>query len=81
MKKINLNGNKMKDNPHNYIKKELKFPDYYGNNLDALYDCLTDISTDTEIILYNSEFVEKNIIETFIDASKVDEFLSFKIKK
>lgn len=31
---------------HHYLAKELNFPDYYGNNLDALYDCLTEISTD-----------------------------------
>lgn len=28
---------------HRYLSKELGFPDYYGSNLDALYDCLTDI--------------------------------------
>ncbi|MDE6761160.1 MAG: barstar family protein [Lachnospiraceae bacterium] len=27
---------------HKYLKEKLALPDYYGNNLDALYDCLTD---------------------------------------
>ena len=26
---------------HNIIKEKLEFPDYYGCNLDALWDCLT----------------------------------------
>lgn len=26
---------------HKYLKKKFGFPDYYGMNLDALYDCLT----------------------------------------
>ncbi|MEU6153796.1 barstar family protein [Actinosynnema sp. NPDC047251] len=26
------------------IGQALDFPDYYGQNLDALYDCLTDLS-------------------------------------
>ncbi len=28
---------------HAYLKKMLELPDYYGNNLDALYDCLTEM--------------------------------------
>ena len=38
-----------KNEIHNYLKKKMKFPDYYGGNLDALFDCLTDISADTAI--------------------------------
>ena len=28
---------------HAYLKEQLNFPDYYGNNLDALHDCLTEM--------------------------------------
>ena len=28
---------------HAYLKEALRLPDYYGKNLDALYDCLGDI--------------------------------------
>ena len=28
---------------HAYLAAELAFPDYYGANLDALHDCLSDI--------------------------------------
>lgn len=28
---------------HEIIKAELDFPDYYGRNFDALWDCLTDM--------------------------------------
>ena len=27
---------------HEVLKRDLDFPDYYGGNLDALWDCLTD---------------------------------------
>ena len=27
---------------HSYLKRELQLPDYYGNNLDALHDCLCE---------------------------------------
>ncbi len=28
---------------HRALAEALAFPDWYGNNLDALYDCLTDL--------------------------------------
>ena len=28
---------------HRIIKRELDFPDYYGGNMDAFWDCLTDM--------------------------------------
>ncbi len=32
---------------HAYLAQEFGFPSYYGRNLDALYDMLTEISEDT----------------------------------
>lgn len=34
---------------HRYIACKLGFPEYYGCNLDALYDCLTDLAEPTAI--------------------------------
>lgn len=39
---------------HGYLKEKLSLPDYYGNNLDALWDCLTTMD-DTEIVICNRE--------------------------
>ena len=38
-----LDASKMvsRQEAHRYLKEQLAFPDYYGKNLDALYDCLT----------------------------------------
>lgn len=45
---------------HGALKRGLNFPYYYGENLDALWDCLTDsIDNDDVIILKNYQFVEK----------------------
>ena len=38
---------------HSILVKTLSFPDWYGHNLDALYDCLTDIDAPTHLILEN----------------------------
>ena len=35
------------DAAHAYLKEKLAFPEYYGNNLDALFECLTDICEET----------------------------------
>lgn len=45
MKEIILQGHMLMDSEraHIYLAEELDFPDYYGRNLDALYDCLTDL--------------------------------------
>lgn len=38
-----------------YLAFKLEFPDYYGKNLDALYDSLTEISEDTCIGVFEPE--------------------------
>lgn len=40
-----LDGKKMvsREETHQYLKETFGFPDYYGKNLDALHDCLTEM--------------------------------------
>lgn len=38
---------------HRTVSQALAFPHWYGNNLDALHDCLTEISSDTRIQFVN----------------------------
>lgn len=75
---MQLDGNLIKEEGHDYLKEMLNFPDYYGKNLDALYDCLCEIGVETEIILINSNGVSSDLIDTFIDAACENNFLKFK---
>ena len=52
MKQIILDGNVLADaaKVHDYLMEMLSFPEYYGKNLDALHDCLTDLA-DVEIMI------------------------------
>lgn len=54
MKKILLDLNLIKNREqlHDYLALTMDFPDYYGRNLDALYDMLTDIMEDTCIGIF-----------------------------
>ena len=35
---------------HQYLARMLELPDYYGKNLDALFDCLTELGGCTIIL-------------------------------
>ena len=50
---IMLEGRAMTDRAaaHDHLAQRLALPEWYGRNLDALYDCLTEIGAETEIIL------------------------------
>lgn len=53
MRTIQIQANAMKtlDQAHTYLAQLMDFPTYYGRNLDALYDMLTEIPQDTQVIL------------------------------
>lgn len=43
-KDISSSGNtNYREKLHNLLKESLKLPEYYGKNLDALHDCLTEM--------------------------------------
>ena len=67
---INCGGAADKRELHHRIAEELAFPDWYGHNLDALMDCLTDLE-ETEVTLLGWQsvpFPAEGFWETFRDA-------------
>lgn len=58
-----LDGEKIRDKErlHETLAEALGFPDWYGKNLDALYDCLTDGQEETEIVVRNREVLKAHL--------------------
>jgi ribonuclease inhibitor len=86
MKSIILDGNKMinKKETHIYLKKVMSLPDYYGHNLDALWDILTSSNSKLNISLINTNslinYLDKygeNLIKVFKEASYENKNLIF----
>lgn len=46
---------------HAYIAKTMRFPEYYGGNLDALADCLGELGPQACVVLMNSPAMEKGL--------------------
>lgn len=62
MIEVKLDGEKIRDRGelHSCLASALGFPSWYGANLDALYDCLTDINADTRLVIcHGDELAEK----------------------
>ena len=83
MKQIVLDGNILADaaKVHNYLMEMLEFPEYYGKNLDALHDCLTDLE-DVEITITSPDedgAIFQRILRVFKAADRENETLYLNI--
>lgn len=79
MKTIILDGGKFKgkETVHSYLKEMFRFPEYYGNNLDALMDCLTDLD-EMEITITNADMSDpytKKVMKVFQRAQQEGEII------
>lgn len=63
---------------HTYLAETLGFPEYYGHNLDALHDCLTEL-TDTTVEFINipeEQTYFTKVLRVFRDAARRNDGLT-----
>lgn len=73
---------------HEYLKEAFCLPDYYGHNMDALWDCLhCSFDEPTTIILNDLSEIPKELkeaveimLELFTDLEREDEEVTVQIK-
>lgn len=69
---------------HVYIAERMDFPDYYGANLDALYDCLTDIGEDVKVKIINCDITDRDenaLVNVFWDAAFENDALKVEVER
>lgn len=61
--RVDLDGREMTDRErtHDYLASQLHFPEYYGRNLDALYDLLTERCEELEICFYHVQEMKNSL--------------------
>lgn len=60
---VQLDGSLMTDRSaaHDHLQERLSLPEYYGRNLDALFDLLTSLPEATEIDLLEKDTMLKQL--------------------
>ena len=46
---------------HASLAQQLSFPEWYGSNLDALHDCLTDLREETVIAMLHGDVLSESL--------------------
>ena len=83
---ILLDGRIMTDREalHTHLAEKLSLPDYYGRNLDALFDLLSVYPQSAEIVLVHADVMiaalgryGHGVLKTMVDASRANPNLEF----
>ena len=68
-----------KEQSHKYLKEKLELPEHYGENLDALYDCLTEMGKTEIYVLHGDAVNGKRVVRVLLAAEKENDELSVQI--
>lgn len=89
MARVQLDGRQLatKELLYPYIKRKFTLPDYFGNNLDALWDVLSTASKELEIhVIYSDDLLfelgayGKAVLKLFLDLGENNSNITIEIK-
>ena len=84
-----LDGRQITDRKtlHDQLQLQLELPAYYGRNLDALYDILTERGNPMTVVVTHWEDIEQSLghyaaalMDTLYDAAKANSALTIQVK-
>ena len=79
-----LNGNDItnREQLHDALSEALELPEWYGRSLDALYDCLTDLSVPTTIHVehWPQEDYLQRALPVIQDAAEENELIQVRLE-
>ena len=81
MQTFNIDGKKLIswDAFHAEFKKEMHFPDYYGENMDAWIDCIDELSDEPTILqIENGKYLKENVPELFNAILECGAFVNYR---
>lgn len=83
MREVELNGKRMASeaSAQEYLFDMFEFPEYYGADLEAIYDALADITEETRVSIINRDYMETSsfgsrLIWVFEDAASDNDNLT-----
>lgn len=84
MQNVYLDGEEFEElgEVHAFLAEEMSFPKYYGRNLAALYDVLTEVCAETQIVVANAGALNglERMVEVMQDAAESNGRLTVVIK-
>ena len=79
-----LNGNDItnREQLHDALSEALELPEWYGRSLDALYDCLTDLSVTSTIHVehWPQEDYLQRALTVIQDAAEENELIQVRLE-
>jgi len=64
---------------HDLLAEQLNFPQWYGKNLDALFDCLSTMTQEVLLNVFHSE-EKPQLLRVLMDSANVNPYIVLQLK-